>query len=118
MVLHTEGTAELRNAALAMCGTLQRQYLQLESLAASVSEYYKYPGTKSNETKFFRRGWGRTHIHKGVCGGRIACEPPPLMEAYQDMEKIDDVSPRVAAEIRHGDRVPSDTGSFKANVYK
>jgi hypothetical protein len=48
----------------------------------------------------------------------MACEPPSLTGAYQNMEKIDDVSPRVAAEIRHGDMAPVDIGSFKANVYK
>jgi hypothetical protein len=76
-----------------------------------------YPGTKSNDTKFLG-GWGHIRIHKGVCRGRIACEQPSLTGAYQDMEKSDDVPPCVAAEIRHGDMVPLDIGSFKANVYK
>jgi hypothetical protein len=57
-------------------------------------------------------------VHKGVCKGRIACEPPSLTGAYQDTEKIDDVSPRVASEIRQGDGVLVDIGSLKANIYK
>jgi hypothetical protein len=40
------------------------------------------------------------------------------MRADQDMEKVDEVSPRDAAEIRQGGRVLLDIGCLKANVYK
>jgi hypothetical protein len=76
-----------------------------------------YPETRSNDKKALG-GWAHIRIHEGVCRGRIACEPPSLTEAYQDMEKIDDVSPCVAAEIRQDDGVPLDFVSSKANVYK
>jgi hypothetical protein len=56
----------------------------------------EYPELKPNDTKCLG-GCGHIRIHKGVCRGRIECEQPSLTGAYQDMEKIDDMSPRHAA---------------------
>jgi hypothetical protein len=57
-------------------------------------------------------------ILEGAGSWRMACHLSSLTGADQAMEKTDDVAQRHAAEIRQGDRVLLDIGSFKANVYE
>jgi hypothetical protein len=90
----------VRAETRATCGSL-RSTLRTDQMAGKV-----------------KGGGVHLRLHEGVCRGRIACELPSLTGASLDMEKIGVVAPGVAAEIRHGDRLPLDIGSFKANVYK
>jgi hypothetical protein len=76
--------------------------------------YGEYPDEKPNGKKS-QGGMGCTSASRRRGEGENGMSP--LIGADLDMEKINEVSPRHAAEIRRGSGVPLDIGTLKANVY-